>query len=76
MNKIVCIHLFNDRSGSPKVLSQTIEALKKNGFDTELITSSHKDGFLSNIADTHKTLFYKRSENKILTLMYYIISQV
>lgn len=75
MKKILLIHLFNDRSGSPKVLSEVIKSLKKNGYETELLTSSHSDGFLTGCADINKALFYKRSENKLLTLFYYIISQ-
>jgi L-malate glycosyltransferase len=76
MKKIVFIHLFNDRSGSPKVLSQTIKAYQKKGYLTEVLTSSHTDGFLTDIADINRPLFYKRSENKLITLFYYIISQI
>ncbi|APC14815.1 glycosyl transferase family 1 [Pseudomonas frederiksbergensis] len=73
--KMVFIHLFNDRSGSPKVLSQVIKAAANNHLATEVITSSHGDGFLSGVADVQSRLFYKRSENKLLTLGYYLISQ-
>lgn len=76
MKKIIFIHLFNDRSGSPKVLSQTIKALKEQGYQTELLTSSHQDGFLTGIADTNRSLFYRRSENKFITLFYYVLSQI
>ncbi len=73
--KMVFIHLFNDRSGSPKVLSQVIKAAANNDIVTEVITSAHGDGFLSDVADVQSRLFYKRSENKLLTLVYYLISQ-
>lgn len=76
MKKIVFIHLYNDRSGSPKVLSQVIKALKEDGCHTEILTSSHDYGFLTNIADVNRVLFYRRSENKIITLFYYILSQM
>ena len=76
MKKIVFIHLLNDRSGSPKVLSQTIKALKDKGYQTELLTSSHQDGFLTGVADTNRSLFYRRSENKFVTLFYYVLSQI
>lgn len=75
MKKIIFIHLFNDRSGSPKVLSQVIKAYKNEGYETELLTSSDKDGFLTDAADINNSLFYKRSENKLVTLFYYIVSQ-
>jgi len=76
MKKIVFIHLLNDRSGSPKVLSQTIKALKNKGYQTELLTSSHQDGFLTGVADRNRSLFYRRSENKFVTLFYYVLSQI
>lgn len=76
MQKIVFIHLLNDRSGSPKVLSQTIKALKDKGYQTELLTSSHQDGFLTGVADTNRSLFYRRTENKFVTLFYYVLSQI
>ncbi|WP_448723634.1 glycosyltransferase family 4 protein [Pseudomonas farris] len=73
--KLVFIHLFNDRSGSPKVLSQVVRAAANNNIATEVITSAHGDGFLAGVADVQSRLFYKRSENKLLTLGYYLISQ-
>ena len=76
MSKVVFIHLFNDRSGSPKVLSQVINVFRNKNVKTELISSVHKDGFLDNVADFHRVVFYERSENKYLTLFYYIISQI
>ncbi len=72
--KMVFIHLFNDRSGSPKVLSQVIKAAANNDIVTEVITSAHGDGFLSDVADVQSRLFYKRSENKLLTLGFFLIS--
>ena len=34
-----------------KVLSQAIKALKDKGYQTELLTSSHRDGFLTDAAE-------------------------
>ena len=34
--KIIFIHLLNDYSGSPKVLSQVINALQNQAYDIEL----------------------------------------
>lgn len=76
MKKVVFIHLFNDRSGSPKVLSQVINACRNKKIETELLTSSHQDGFLFNVADINKSIFYRRSENRLITLFYYVLSQV
>lgn len=72
---IILVHLYNDRSGSPKVLMQTAKALFGNGYDVEIITSSHKGGFLDDAPGVRHTLFYRRSDNKIITLIYYLVSQ-
>lgn len=76
MKKIIFVHLFNDRSGSPKVLSQVINAASRDGIDMELLTSHSTDGFLSNLPVVYREIFYSRSENKIITLFYYLISQI
>lgn len=73
---VVFIHLFNDRSGSPKVLSQTIRFLFSAGCAVETITSSHPDGFLNDVPGVRRNVFYRRSENKILTLFFFLISQI
>jgi len=76
MNKIVFVHLFNDRSGSPKVLSDVIRVAENRSLDYDLITSSDSDGFLSKYKNNTVCVFYKRSENKLLTLFYYLFSQI
>lgn len=39
MNHIVCFHLFNDYSGSPKVLKRVLEGLLEKGYPVDLVTS-------------------------------------
>jgi glycosyltransferase involved in cell wall biosynthesis len=73
--KIIFIHLLNDYSGSPKVLSQVIKAVQKNGSDIELYTGKSDNGFLSDLTDRHHYFFYKRFNNKYLTLISYTLSQ-
>ena len=53
--KIAFVHLLNDYSGSPKVLSQIVKKYSKN--DIELFTSKD-EGFLSNLTPNHKHFFY------------------
>ncbi len=72
--KIIFIHLLNDFSGSPKVLSQIVKSYKNKTDDVEIFTSKD-EGFLSNIVDKHHNFFYKRFENKFLTLFSYTLSQ-
>lgn len=75
MKKLVFIHLFNDRSGSPKVLSQVIQAATHQRIPTHVLTSAQGEGFLTGLGDVQQRLFYRRSENKLLTLGYYLVSQ-
>jgi glycosyltransferase involved in cell wall biosynthesis len=76
MKKIVFIHLLNDFSGSPKVLSQVIQAHQANGGDLILYTGKSKSGFLSHLIEDHRFFFYKRFENRYLTLVSYLLSQL
>lgn len=39
MKHIICFHLFNDYSGSPKVLRTIIEGLLQEGYHIDLVTS-------------------------------------
>ena len=55
MNKIIFIHLLNDFSGSPKVLSQIVKSYKNKNHDVELFTSKD-EGFLSNIITSSPSL--------------------
>lgn len=70
------MHLLNDHSGSPKVLSQVIIAAQKNGYELELYTGKSNDGFLSDLTTQHRYFFYKRFNNKYLTLISYTLSQI
>lgn len=74
--KIIFIHLLNDYSGSPKVLSQVIRTVQKNNTTAELYTGKGENGFLSNLTEQHHYFFYKRFENKYLTLITYTLSQM
>ncbi|RLA52865.1 MAG: glycosyl transferase family 1 [Gammaproteobacteria bacterium] len=76
MKKIVCVHLLNDYSGSPKVLSQVISASHSAGCEVDLYTGSGEEGFLSGLTDNHYFYFYRFFKNRYLTLVSYLISQV
>ena len=76
MKKIIFVHLLNDYSGSPKVLSQVVRALQRDGYEVELYTGESKDGFLSHLTPKHHMYFYKRFDNKYLTLITFMLSQV
>ena len=73
---IVFGHLFTDRSGSPKVLAQVATVLSGKGVATEMLTSRSGNGPLRGIADKERTVFYRRSENRYITLFFDILSQL
>jgi len=73
--QLIFVHLFNDRSGSPKVLSQIVPAMSALGRSVEVLTSSHQDGFLTGLPGQRRQVFYRRSESKLITLFYYLLSQ-
>lgn len=75
--KITCIHLYNDFSGSPLVLSNTIRHLLKAGHEVEVMTSEGTTGFLSRIKGVRYNLFkYRFFENKKQRALALLKSQV
>ena len=73
MKNIVCFHLFNDYSGSPKVLKTTIEGMLEKGYRVDLVTS--RGGVLDELAG-HEGLHmrqynYRFARNKFVRLMRY-----
>lgn len=75
--RIFAYHLLNDRSGSPKVLSQIIRSWVREDREVHLYTSLHQDGFLSNIQGVHYHRgWYHFKANQWLRLVYYTLSQV
>lgn len=73
--KVIFVHLLNDYSGSPKVLSQVMNAFNDYGVEYELFKGSKGEGFLGS-ADEHKNYLYRYSKYKFLTFLYFIISQL
>ena len=74
-NKYLVVHLLNDYSGSPLVLSNFINVLLIEGHEVELLTSG-KDGFLSGCECKITQFPYHRCSNKVCTLINYLISQL
>ena len=76
--KIIFVHLLNDYSGSPHVLSQIIDAtvVNKDVAAVELYLGSDGTGFLSNKDCVTHTYFYRRSSNTLFTLIFFLVSQV
>lgn len=73
---IVFVHLLNDRSGSPRVLSSAIAALARKSDGSRLFVGSDGSGILDE-ADMETTRYwYRRTPYRLLTLATYLASQV
>jgi len=77
MKKIIFVHLLNDYSGSPLVLSTAIRHFLSQGLAVELVTCSGGEGFLSGIEGVRYRLFpYQFHENKWKRTLALLRSQV
>jgi glycosyltransferase involved in cell wall biosynthesis len=75
--KIIFVHLLNDYSGSPLVLSNVIKGLQEKGCNCELITCAGTDGFLSNIEGVKYHFFkYRWHPYKYFRLLLFLWSQL
>lgn len=77
MKKIVCFHLLNDYSGSPKALFVVLKELLDKGYVVDLVTT--RGGALDNLdAGTliKYNFKYRFSPNKLLTLLRWVATQI
>lgn len=78
MKHIICFHLFNDYSGSPKVLKMVLEGLLKKGYKVDLISS--EGGVLDELLRYENlrkhSYSYKFSNNAALTMLRYSLVQL
>lgn len=78
MKKIVCFHLYNDFSGSPRVLANVLEGLLNKGYKIDLITSPH--GVLTRLAKFENLSIskynYRFSKFSFITFCRYCIIQL
>lgn len=80
MKHIICFHLLNDFSGSPKALATVLKALSENGVKIDLITS-YGPGVLNSLAtgENVKFHFFSNSapnKNKILAFAKFCFKQI
>lgn len=78
MPHVVCFHLYNDFSGSPKVLHTVLKGLLSRGFCIDLITS--KGGVLDGLEGEGQLVRhsypYRFSPRPLLTMLRYLAVQV
>jgi glycosyltransferase involved in cell wall biosynthesis len=75
-DKYYLVHLLDDFSGSPKVLSSLIAYLIGENKTIDVLIGGKSEGFISDGTDDCTRYFYCRSENKYITLIYYLLSQL
>ena len=78
MKRVVCFHLFNDYSGSPKVLKLVLEGMLRRGYKIDMVSS--KGGPLDELRRynnyTKFSYSYRFSTNAILTMVRYLFIQL
>ncbi len=78
MRHIVCFHLYNDYSGSPKVLKMVLEGMLRKGYRIDLVSS--KGGVLDELLhypNLRKHSYpYRFSSNGAVTMLRYCIVQL
>jgi len=74
--KTIFIHLLNDFSGSTKVLSDIVDFHKDRKMSFDLMYGKNGDGFLNHKSKDKNLFFYRRSNIRLVTLIYYFVSQV
>lgn len=78
---IVCFHVYNDYSGSPKVLQMVLNGLLHKGYTVDLVTSHGGSGALDaldGIQGFRKNTFYYKfnDKNLALTFLNYLWTQI
>lgn len=77
MKRIVCFHLFNDYSGSPKVLKMVLEGMLRKGYRIDLVSS--KGGVLDELRSYDNfrkhSYPYRFSNNPVMTMLRYCAVQ-
>lgn len=77
--EIIAFHVYNDYSGSPKVLSMVLRGLLSRGYNIDLLTSV-KGGALDELEDNKNIHiyrhYYKFGRNKIIQFFRYLYTQI
>lgn len=74
--KIHAFHLYNDFSGSPKVLQQLIQSWIKGDEEVHLYTSANHHGFLSSLPVTVSDNKYSLAKGKVSKLFRFFFSNL
>lgn len=70
---MIFVHLFNDRSGSPTVLSSVIDVVGDT--DKDILFVAEGNGILSSAPIEKRYYRYRRRNSRLLTFFEYLLSQ-
>lgn len=71
------VHLYNDYSGSPRVFRDAIDIADEcSTINNRRLFTSKDEGFLTDCDVDRSDVFYKRSSNKLVQIIYYLLSQI
>lgn len=73
---IIFCHLYNDRSGSPGVLNNIIDAIDVYNTDKLLLLGEGGDGILDQASIPTRRFWFKRSNSALLNLINFVRSQI
>lgn len=73
---IICVHLYDDFSGSANVFTQTLDSLEEAGYAPTVIVGSHGTGGFIRSKRSVQTVRYRLSVNRWLLLLNFIATQV
>ncbi|MGM9693162.1 MAG: glycosyltransferase family 4 protein [Alloprevotella sp.] len=78
MQHVVCFHLYNDFSGSPRVLRTVLKGLLAHGFRVDLVTSEGGvlDGLEGQGQLVRHSCPYRFSPRPLVTILRYLAAQV
>ena len=74
--RVVCVHLYDDFSGSAKVFSHAITAIEAGGACVRVtVGSAGESGFIRS-AHSATTVYYRFSDNRALRLVCFAMAQI
>lgn len=76
MKKVIAVHLLNDYSGSPLILSTVLRGMRENDIPVDLLTSKATKGFLSDLDVNYRLINYKWYPNRWVRLLAFLVFQV
>ena len=76
MSTLIFVHLWDDYSGSPRVLAEVIQSCEGESHEVCVYAGSGSKGILAQTVTNYESYPYRRSGNRLLTLVSFLYSQL